>query len=147
MSAVTPSTISLLPPPAAHPAQGARRAWARAAAAGALALLGGMAAAGSGDHERARAAVQAGTVLPLPAVLERLQRSHPGQVLEVELERDDGRWTYEVKLLQPDGRLARLVLDARTAEVLSQRVRGRAPGAPGTGTPPPPPPPAPAERR
>jgi uncharacterized membrane protein YkoI len=97
-----------------------------------------MAAAGSGDHERARAAVQAGTVLPLPAVLERLQRSHPGQVLEVELERDDGRWTYEVKLLQPDGRLARLVLDARTAEVLSQRVRGRAATAA---------PPAPAERR
>jgi excisionase family DNA binding protein len=33
--------------------------------------------------------------------------------------------TYEVKLLQPDGRLARLVLDARTAEVLSQRRRVR----------------------
>lgn len=141
MSAVTPSTISLLPPPAAHPAQGARRAWARAAVAGALALLAGMATAGSGDHERARAAVQAGAVLPLPAVLERLQRSHPGQVMEVELERDDGRWTYEVKLLQPDGRLARLVLDARTAEVLSQRMRGRA------ATAPPAAPPAPAERR
>lgn len=145
MPAVTAPTPPLPPPPAAHPAQSARRAWARAAAAWALALLASTAAAGSGDHERARAAVQAGAVLPLPAVLERLQRSHPGQVLEVELERDDGRWTYEVKLLQPDGRLARLVLDARTAEVLSQRVRGRASGAPAAGTPLPPA--APAERR
>ena len=136
------------PTSAAHPAPGARpvarRVWARAGVAGALALLAGMATAGSGDHERARAAVQAGAVLPLPAVLERLQRSHPGKVLEVELERDDGRWTYEVKLLQPDGRLARLVLDARTAEVLSQRVRGRAATAAPAA---PPAPPASAERR
>lgn len=93
-------------------------------------LSAGPAQAGSGDHERARAVVQSGAVLPLPAVLERLQRSHPGQVLEVELERDEGRWAYEIKLLQPDGRLARLVLDARTAEVLSQRLRGRAAAAP-----------------
>ena len=40
------------------------------------------------DHELARAAVLAGEVLPLPAVLERLQRTHPGQVLELELEPD-----------------------------------------------------------
>jgi hypothetical protein len=73
------------------------------------------------DHELARAAVQAGEVLPLPAVLERLQRTHPGQVLELELERHHGRWTYEVKLLQPGGQLLRVVVDARTAQVLETR--------------------------
>lgn len=77
-----------------------------------------------GDHDRARAAVQAGEVLPLPAVLEQLRRSHPGQVLEVELERDDGRWRYEVKLLQADGQLRKLVLDARSGAVLAERRRG-----------------------
>lgn len=77
-----------------------------------------------GDHDRARAAVQAGEVMPLTDVLARLQRSHPGQVLEVELEREDGRWIYEVKLLQGDGRLLRLELDARTAEVLRERRKG-----------------------
>lgn len=71
-----------------------------------------------GGHERARAAVQAGEVLPLATVLERLKRSHPGQVLELELERDDGRWIYEVKLLQADGLLLTLDVDARTALVL-----------------------------
>jgi uncharacterized membrane protein YkoI len=95
----------------------------RGVGAVALGLAAAVATAGSADHERARAAVQSGAVLPLHTVLERLQRSHPGQVLEVELERDDGRWTYEVRLLQPDGRLFKLVLDARTAEVLAQRPR------------------------
>lgn len=72
----------------------------------------------SRDHERARAAVEAGQVLPLPTLLERLRRTHPGQVLELELERDDGRWVYEVKLLQADGQLLKLDVDAATAQVL-----------------------------
>lgn len=88
---------------------------------GAVALLSmGMDAGASDrrDQERARAAVQAGEVLPLPTLLERLQRAHPGQVLELELERDDGRWIYEVKLLQADGRLLKLAVDAATGQVL-----------------------------
>lgn len=75
------------------------------------------------DHERARQAVQSGQVLPLPAVLERLQREVPGQVLEVELEHDRGRWIYEIKLLTPAGQLTKVKLDARTAEVLRVQLR------------------------
>ena len=70
------------------------------------------------DHDRARAAVRAGAVLPLTTILERLEREHPGQVLEVELERDDGRWIYEIKLLQADGRLVKLEVDAASGAVL-----------------------------
>ena len=70
------------------------------------------------DHNRARQAVQAGQVLPLRSVLERLEREHPGQVMEVELEQEEGRWIYEVKLLQPQGQLVKLKLDARTAALL-----------------------------
>ena len=73
------------------------------------------------DHERARAAVQAGEVLPLPLVLERLQRSHPGQVLELELERDKGLWIYEIRLMQADGQLLKVKVDAATARVLEVR--------------------------
>ena len=75
------------------------------------------------DQDRARAAVQAGQVLPLKTVLERLERDHPGQVLEVELEHDDGRWVYEVKLLQAGGRLVKLEVDAGSGEVLKRRER------------------------
>jgi uncharacterized membrane protein YkoI len=83
-------------------------------------------ASDSRDHERARAAVEAGQVLPLPTLLERLRRTHPGQVLELELERDDGRWIYEVKLLQANGQLLKLDVDAATAQVLEvKRKDGR----------------------
>lgn len=79
--------------------------------------------AGERDHERARAAVQAGQILPLPQLLQRVAASHPGTVLEVELEQDKGRWIYELKLLQPQGQLTRLEVDARTGEVLKARTR------------------------
>jgi uncharacterized membrane protein YkoI len=81
------------------------------------------------EQDRARAAVQAGTVLPLKTLLERLEREHPGQVLEVELERDDGRWIYEIKLLQPGGRLVKLELDAASGAVLQRKERARQPEA------------------
>lgn len=65
-------------------------------------------------------------MLPLPTLLERLRRTHPGQVLELELERDDGRWIYEVKLLQANGQLLKLDVDAATAQVLQvKRKEGR----------------------
>lgn len=78
---------------------------------------------GRRDHDRARAAMKAGQVLPLQEVLEKVLRSHPGDVLEVELEREDGRWVYELKILQSGGRLLRLDVDARTASVLGIRSR------------------------
>jgi uncharacterized membrane protein YkoI len=76
------------------------------------------------DHDRARQAVEAGQVLPLPVVLERLATDYPGRVLEVELEQEDGRWQYEVKLLQRGGQLTKLKVDAQTGEVLSRKMRG-----------------------
>ena len=76
------------------------------------------------DHDRARAALQAGEILPLSTVLERLGREQPGQVLEVELERDQGRWIYELKLLEAGG-LVKLKIDARSGEVLERRERRR----------------------
>jgi len=76
---------------------------------------------GDHDHDRARAALQAGEVLPLSTVLERVSREYPGQVLEVELTRHDGRWIYKFKLLQPGGNLLRLHVDARTGAVMPRR--------------------------
>lgn len=80
------------------------------------------------DHDRARAALKAGELLPLQDVLKRVQRSHPGEVLEVELERDGGRWVYELKVLQPGGLLLRLDVDGKTATILRSRARPALPG-------------------
>jgi len=78
--------------------------------------LGGAALAG--DHERARAALERGEILPLLAILQRATGYQPGEVIEVELERDDGRWLYEVKLLTPAGVLMEMELDAATGALI-----------------------------
>jgi uncharacterized membrane protein YkoI len=70
------------------------------------------------DHDRARAALLAGEILPLGIILERVQRQFPGHMLEVELEREGGRWVYEIKLLHDNGGLFRLEVDARDGSVL-----------------------------
>jgi uncharacterized membrane protein YkoI len=90
-----------------------------------LAAAAGMARADEGDHDRARAALQAGEVLPLATVLQRVAQGHPGDVLEVKLEREHGRWVYELKLLQRGGALLKLQVDARTGEVLQASERRR----------------------
>jgi uncharacterized membrane protein YkoI len=82
------------------------------------------------DHERARAALEAGQVLPLPVLMERLQHSYAGQVMALELKHDDGRWIYKVKLLQPGGQLSKLKVDAQTGEVLRIKTKGRKAGQP-----------------
>ena len=76
------------------------------------------------DHDRARQALEAGEILPLKTVLERLARDTPGQVMEVELERSGERWIYEIKLLRPGGALVKLKVDARDATVIPAPARG-----------------------
>lgn len=79
--------------------------------------------AGESDHEMARRALREGKVLPLKTVLDLLERDYPGQVLEVELERDDGVFIYEIKLLRPDGQLLKLKLDAATGRVVGVKQK------------------------
>lgn len=70
------------------------------------------------DHERARQAVEAGEVLPLRTILERVEREYPGQVMEVELEREKSEWLYEVKVLRKNGALVKLKINARDGVLL-----------------------------
>ena len=76
-----------------------------------------------GDHDRAREALEAGEVLPLRTIIERVERDYPGQIVEVELERENGRWEYEIKVLRAGGALAKIKLDARDGSVLG--VKGK----------------------
>jgi uncharacterized membrane protein YkoI len=85
-----------------------------------LALLGtGVSyAADNADHDRARQAVEAGDVLPLRTILDRVEREYPGQVMEVELDREKGEWVYEIKLLRKGGILMKLKILARDGTIL-----------------------------
>ena len=77
--------------------------------------------ASSNDHDLARAALASGEILPLSAILTRLEKDYPGQIVEVELEREKGQWIYEIKLLQKDGLRQKLKVDAKNADVISDK--------------------------
>ena len=70
------------------------------------------------DYETARQAVDRGDMLPLEQILARIEARHPGRIVEVELEDDDGLWLYEIEVLTPEGRLIEIELDARTGAIL-----------------------------
>lgn len=89
-----------------------------------LATSGGSARADDDDddHDRARAAVEAGQIRPLTQLLSEVEKRYVGQVVDTDLDREDGRWVYEFKLLPPSGRMFRVELDAATGTV--RRTRG-----------------------
>src|SRR3546814_17580905 len=80
------------------------------------------------DHDRAREAVRSGRVLSLEAVLVAMRAEFAGQVLDVELEEEDGAMVYEIELLTPDGRKIELEYEAGTGRLLSVAGPGVAAG-------------------
>jgi len=90
-----------------------------------LAVLGAAGSAGVAqadtDADRARAALRSGEILPLARILDTVSRQYAGDVIDVKLDRDDGIWQYEVKLLLPTGTVAKLEYDARDARLLKAK--------------------------
>lgn len=72
-------------------------------------------------HELARQALEEGRVLPLRTVLDIVERDYQGQALKVEFEQDDGRFLYKIRLLQSDGRMVKLKVDAVDGRVLETK--------------------------
>lgn len=70
------------------------------------------------DHERARAALTRGEVVPLRRVLEAVERQ--GDILKIELQSTEaGAFVYKLKLLTRDGRVVKKCVDARTGALLA----------------------------
>ncbi len=70
------------------------------------------------DHRRALELTRAGTILPLEQILLPFMQRHPGRVLEVELEEEDGRLVYEVELLEGDGRVWEYLIDPYNGQLI-----------------------------
>jgi uncharacterized membrane protein YkoI len=70
------------------------------------------------DHTEARALLQRGEILPLTQILKIALENVPGDVIDVELDREDTGWQYEVKVLTATGRVREVKLNAQTAKVL-----------------------------
>lgn len=92
----------------------------------ALALPAGVYADNSdADQEAATKALAAGEVLPLRTVLDSIKTTYPGRVMNVEFERSHDLWVYKIRLLQDQGRLLKLKVDAKTGTVIAAKSRKR----------------------
>jgi uncharacterized membrane protein YkoI len=70
------------------------------------------------SQAEARRLVERGELKPLSSILSAIRAEFGGKVLEVELERDDGEYIYEIEILTADGRVLELEYDARTGRRL-----------------------------
>ena len=69
------------------------------------------------DHNRARAAVQAGQARPLGQILGHVMAQCPGRFLDAGLRQGGGGLVYVIKILRPGGRVAKLVVDAKSGAI------------------------------
>ena len=74
-------------------------------------------------HDRARARVLSGEILPLSTIVERAEREYDGDMIEAELESRHGRPVYEIKLLTGKGRVLKLLYDAGDGSLLKAREK------------------------
>lgn len=70
------------------------------------------------EQEMARQAVKRGEILPLKQILEQVNSEFEGDVIEIELDEDDGEWIYEIKMLTGQNRILEIEIDARNGRVL-----------------------------
>ncbi len=70
------------------------------------------------DHELARQALQRKEILPLDQVLAAIRDRVPGEIVEIELEREKDRWIYEVEIIDETGRMRDVLVDAKNAEII-----------------------------
>ena len=68
--------------------------------------------------EMAKRLLGEGRIKPLAEILDAVTRQAPGEMLEVELVLDDGRYVYELKLLRPDGKVQEIEADAASGNIL-----------------------------
>jgi uncharacterized membrane protein YkoI len=69
------------------------------------------------DVEELRQAVQRKEIRSLSDILAMIRGKLPGDVIGVEIEREDGRWQYEFKVIDSQGRLFDVRVNARTAQI------------------------------
>ncbi|MCC1497392.1 PepSY domain-containing protein [Alcanivorax sp. 1008] len=91
-------------------------------------LLTGLLAAGTTfasdrlDHNEIYKLRQSGEIMSMEKVLEHARTIQPGQLIEAELEREKGGYVYELKIIDAEGRMHKLELDARSGEALKRKI-------------------------
>jgi uncharacterized membrane protein YkoI len=71
------------------------------------------------DHELARKLRDAGTILALEDIVRQARAAKPGELLESELEQKQGRYIYEIEILDKAGQVWELKMDAANGRLIS----------------------------
>jgi uncharacterized membrane protein YkoI len=71
----------------------------------------------SHDQDAARQAVESGEIRPLADILAAVRGGLPGEVVGVEIESKKGHWIYEFRVLDRNGHLFEVFVDARSGEI------------------------------
>lgn len=74
----------------------------------------------AGDHVMARTLSTSGQILSLERIAEAAKRIQPGKLIDIDLDVESrpATWVYEVEVLDGQGRVWELKLDARNGELL-----------------------------
>jgi len=73
---------------------------------------------GADDQDRALQAVERGEIMPLAEILAIVDERFGGRVIEIELDRDDGLYVYEMELVSAQGRLYEVYVDAASGRII-----------------------------
>jgi uncharacterized protein YpmB len=68
--------------------------------------------------DKVRELKQSGKIMPLEDVIKQVRRDYPGRIIEIELEEEDDRYVYELELVDENGIVWDLEVDASTGQVL-----------------------------
>lgn len=74
------------------------------------------------DHEDVRQLRMQGDILPLQQIIQQLPDAGNTRIVEVELEREDGRYVYEIEYLEAGGIVRESEFDATTGELLKTGI-------------------------
>jgi uncharacterized membrane protein YkoI len=70
------------------------------------------------QQDEARDALKQGLIRPLEEILAEVRKTFNGDIIEIEFEKDDGKYVYEIEMIRPDGHLIEVKIDARTLAVV-----------------------------
>jgi uncharacterized membrane protein YkoI len=90
-------------------------------AAGLLLLMGN--AVADEDQDVAKQLMEQGDILPLEKILEQARLIHPGRILEAEMEHKGEIYVYEIEIVDEQGRVWELKLNAQTGALVDKEKK------------------------
>lgn len=73
---------------------------------------------GDDDLDDVHEAVERGEIQPLSVLRHSVEQAYAGDIIGIDVEREGGRWLYEFKIVNREGRLLEVQVDASTATIL-----------------------------